>query len=384
MTDDANAPLPDRVEGAPHPRETLRLIGQGAAERGFLEAFNTGRLHHGWLITGPRGVGKATLAWRIARFLLATPEGDDGGLFGDAPPQPTTLDIDPEHPVARRIIAGSDPGLYLVRRWGAGSSDRDREKNFEEGKFSQDIRVSEIRGLARFIHLSATEGGRRVVIVDAADEMNTQAANALLKMLEEPPARTTLLLVSHQPSRLLPTIRSRCRELRLAPLDPEGMAEALAQAGVDPGPDTAALAELSGGSVGEAVRLMNLGGLQIYAELVAIFKGLPQPDRGRALKLAEAAAARGGEEKLDLLIWLVDLFLSRLARSGALGAPRVEAAPGEADLFTRLAPHAHAGRAWADCAQEVGARSRHARAVNLDPAALVLDTVFKIQQTAAG
>jgi len=383
MSDDSS-PLPDRIEGAPHPRETLNLIGQGAAEQGFLEASNTGRLHHGWLITGPRGVGKATLAWRIARFLLATPIEDDGGLFGDAPPQPTTLDIDPDHPVARRIMAGSDPGLYLVRRWGAGSTEQAREKNFEEGKFSQDIRVSEIRGLARFIHLSSTEGGRRVVIVDAADEMNTQAANALLKMLEEPPARTTLLLVSHQPSRLLPTIRSRCRELRLSALSPEDMAAALAQAGVDPGPDTAALAELSGGSVGEAVRLMNLGGLQIYAELVAIFKGLPQPDRGRALKLAEAAAARGGEEKLDLLIWLVDLFLSRLARSGALGAPRVEAAPGEADLFTRLAPHAHAGRAWADCAQEVGARSRHARAVNLDPAALVLDTVFKIQQTAAG
>ena len=383
MSDDSS-PLPDRIEGAPHPRETLNLIGQGAAEQGFLEAFTTGRLHHGWLITGPRGVGKATLAWRIARFLLATPIEDDGGLFGDAPPQPTTLDIDPDHPVARRIMAGSDPGLYLVRRWGAGSTEQAREKNFEEGKFSQDIRVSEIRGLARFIHLSSTEGGRRVVIVDAADEMNTQAANALLKMLEEPPARTTLLLVSHQPSRLLPTIRSRCRELRLSAVSPEDMATALAQAGVDPGPDTAALAELSGGSVGEAVRLMNLGGLQIYAELVAIFKGLPQPDRGRALKLAEAAATRGAEEKLNLLIWLVDLFLSRLARSGALGPPLVEAAPGEAELFTRLAPHAQAGRAWADCAQEVGARSRHARAVNLDPAALVLDTVFKIQQTAAG
>jgi DNA polymerase-3 subunit delta' len=382
---DAGTPLPDRIDGAPHPRETLHLIGQGAAEQGFLEAFNTGRLHHGWLITGPRGVGKATLAWRIARFLLATPlEGDGGGLFGDAPPQPDSLDIDPGHPVARRITAGSDPGLYLVRRWGAGSTDKDRAKNFEDGKFSQDIRVSEIRGLARFIHLSSTEGGRRVVIVDAADEMNTQAANALLKMLEEPPARTTLLLVSHQPSRLLPTIRSRCRELRLSALSAQDMAQALAQAGVEPGADTAALAELSGGSVGEAVRLMNLGGLQIYAELVGIFKGLPQPDRGRALKLAEAAAARGAEEKLDLLIWLVDLFLSRLARSGAMGVPGVQAAPGEAELFTRLAPHPRAARAWADCAQDVGARTRHARAVNLDPAALVLDTVFKIQQTAAG
>ena len=249
MSDDT-APLPDRVEGAPHPRETPHLIGQGAAERAFLDAYNAGRLHHGWLITGPRGVGKATLAWSIARFLLATPSGDDGGLFGDAPPLPDSLDIPVDHPVARRILAGSDPGLYLVRRWGAGTSDKDREKAFEEGRFSQDIRVSEIRGLASFIHLSAAEGGRRVVIVDAADEMNTQAANALLKMLEEPPARTVLLLVSHQPSRLLPTIRSRCRELRLSPLNPQDMAQSLAQAGVDPGSDAGALAELSAGSVG--------------------------------------------------------------------------------------------------------------------------------------
>ena len=373
---DATAPEPDRVEGAPHPRETPRLIGQGVAERAFLDVFNSGRLHHGWLITGPRGVGKATLAWAIARFLLATPDpgAQDGGLFGDAPPAPDSLTIPADHPVARRIAAGSDPGLFHITR----------SLNDKTGRLRDRIVADDVRSLNHFLHLSSTDGGRRVVLIDSADEMNTQAANALLKMLEEPPARTTLLLVSHQPSRLLPTIRSRCRELRLSAVSPEDMATALAQAGVDPGPDTAALAELSGGSVGEAVRLMNLGGLQIYAELVAIFKGLPQPDRGRALKLAEAAATRGAEEKLNLLIWLVDLFLSRLARSGALGAPEVEAAPGEAELFTRLAPHAQAGRAWADCAQEVGARSRHARAVNLDPAALVLDTVFKIQQTAAG
>lgn len=380
---DANVPLPDRIEGAPHPRETPRLIGQGVAEQAFLEAYNSGRLHHGWLITGPRGVGKATLAWSIARFLLATPEAEADSLFGDAPPMPDSLDVSPDHPVARRLLAGSDPGLYLVRRWGAGTTDRDREKAFEEGRFSQDIRVSEIRGLSSFIHLSSAEGGRRVVIVDAADDMNTQAANALLKMLEEPPARTVLLLVSHQPSGLLPTIRSRCRELRLAPLSPPDIAQALAQAGIDPGDDAAALAELSAGSVGEAVRLINLGGVKMYREIVGIVGSVPRLDRPRALKLAEAAATRGAGDKLDLLLGLTDLFLARMARGGALGPPP-EAVPGEAELIARLAPDAGRGRAWADCAQAIGARARHGRAVNLDPAALVLDTVFKIQQTAAG
>jgi len=367
-------PEPDRVEGAPHPRETAQVIGQGAAEAEFLDAFNTGRLHHGWLITGPRGVGKATLAWSIARFLLATPLAQDDGLFG-APPPPTTLDIAPDHPVARRVLALSDPGLFLLRRGATEKGDR----------LASEILVKEVRRLGNFFSLSAADGGRRVVIVDAADDLNTQAANAILKMLEEPPARTTILLISHQPSGLLPTIRSRCRTLRLHPLGAPEMAQALDQAGIIPEGDAAALAELSGGSVGEAVRLINLGGLKIYSELVGLLDSLPRLDRSRALKLAEAAATRGAEERLDLLMGLTDLMLARLARSGAVGhPPAIEAATGEAALMARLSPDPQKARAWANCAQEIGARARHGRAVNLDPAALVLDTVFKIQKTAAG
>lgn len=374
---------PDQIEGAPHPRETGRLIGQTQAEQAFLEARNSGRLHHGWLIAGPRGVGKATLAWRIARFLLATPADEGAGLFVEVP-KPETLDISADHPVSRRVLALSEPGLHLLRRGGAGTTESDRQKNLAEGKFSKEIRVYEVRDLARFIHLSAADGGNRVVIIDCADEMNVPAANALLKMLEEPPARTTLLLISHQPSGLLPTIRSRCRALRLHPLSPTDMAAALAQAGVDARDDTAALAELSGGSVGEAVRLINLGGLQMYRELVAICSNLPQLDRPRALKLAEASAMRGAGDKLDLLLSLTDLMLARLARTGAMGTPAaVEAAPNEAAMMARLSGTPQKGRDWAECAQEIGARTRHGRAVNLDPAALVLDTIFRIRNTAA-
>ncbi len=381
---DRDIPLPDRVDGAPHPRETARLYGQAAAEGAFLQAFNAGRLHHGWLIHGPRGAGKATLAWRIARFLLATPDpdADGGGLFGDALPAPDTLDIAPDHPVARRVLAGSEPGLHLVRRGGQGSTENDRQKNFEDGKFSREIRVFEIRELADFVNLSAVDGGRRVVIIDAADEMNSSAANALLKMLEEPPARTTMLLVAHQPARLLPTIRSRCRELRLGRLGPDDVIAALDQAGIDPGPQAPGLAELSGGSAGEAVRLYNLDGLRIYAEIVELAASLPLLDRPRAIRLAEAAAQRGAEEKLDLLLALMDMFLARVARAGATGHIPPEAVPGEAEAIGKLAGSPVQARAWADCAQEVGARTRHGRAVNLDPAALVLDTVFKLQKTA--
>ena len=373
----ASPPEPDRIEGAPHPRETLALIGQGAMERSFLDAFKAGRLHPGSLIGRPRGGGKATLAWRIARFLLATPDpgGQGGGLFDDARPAPDTLDVPADHPVARRIRAGADPGLYHITR----------TVNDKTGRLRDGIVAEDVRKLSNFLHLSATDGGRRVVILDAADDMTMQAANALLKMLEEPPARTTLLLVSHQPARLLPTIRSRCRDLRLTPLGAPDMAAALDQAGVAPGGDAQVLAELSAGSVGAAVRLINLDGLALYRTLITLLGALPQPDRASALKLAEAMAARGAEERFALLLDLADVVMSRLARTGATGQPPlVEAAPGEAETLARLSPTPARARAWAACAQQIGARLRHGRAVNLDPAALVLDMVGQLKDTAAG
>ncbi len=371
MADRDQQAEPDRIEGAPHPRETAHLFGHAAAEAAFLDAYNAGRLHHAWLITGPRGVGKATLAWKIARFLLATPPAGEAGLFGEAP-APTSLDIDPEHPVARRSRALAEPGLMLIRR----------SPNETTGKMSDVIRGEDVRRLQGFFGLTATDNGRRVVIIDAADEMNPTAANALLKLLEEPPAGAVLLLVSHQPSRLLPTIRSRCRTLRLDPLGPADLAAALDAAEAPAGPETAALAELAGGSVGEALRLALLDGLAAYGEIVAIFADAPRYDRPRAIALANSAAGAANAARFDLLLRLVGMFLARLARTGAGHPPAAEAAPGEAALLARLAPDPSAGRRWAQLQQELSARASHGRAVNLDPAALILDMVFRINETA--
>jgi len=372
MSVDPDLPEPDRVEGAPHPRETHHLIGQSKAEAAFLEAYNSHRLHHAWLVTGPRGVGKATLAWKLARFLLAEPADDGPSMFGDSQPA-TSIDISDDHPVAHRMAALSEPRLFLLRRaWD------DKTK-----KLKSVITVDEARKLRNFFALSAADGGRRVVIVDAADEMNPNAANALLKLLEEPPERTTMFLISHQPSRLLPTIRSRCRELRCHPLSPDDMSLALANAGATPASNPAALAALAGGSVGEALRLTNLGGLDTYQEIIQLFGTLPGLDRSRALRLAESVVGKAKETRYDLLLGLMDLFLARLARAGASGAPVIEAAHGEAALMSRLAPSQHAGRQWAQLQQDLGARARHGKAVNLDPAALILDMVLKIDATAA-
>jgi DNA polymerase-3 subunit delta' len=361
-------PEPDRVEGAPHPRETPRLYGQGAAETEFLDAFRQDRLHHGWLLTGPRGVGKATLAWRIARFLLATRE-DGGGLFRSA--LPDSLDVPAEDPVSRRVAALSEGRLFLLRR----------AMNERATGLSAVIGVEEVRNMKGFFNLSAADGGRRVVIVDSADEMNTQAANAMLKILEEPPPRATMLLVSHQPSRLPPTIRSRCRVLRLPPLGARDLQAALEAAGLRPD-DPRAMAELSGGSVGEAVRLAQLDGLALYAEVVSLLSGLPRLDRPRSLALAERGAGRGAEPVFDLLLRLIDLALARLALTGATGLPPPEAAPGEAALLLRLAPDRGAAQVWADLAQRLSLRARRGRAVNLDPAALLVDMLLRIDETA--
>ena len=367
MSDDI--PEPDRMEGAPHPRNTLNLLGQSAAEATFLAAYNTGRLHHAWLMTGPRGVGKATLAWRIAKFLLATPE-PDGGMF--APPPPTALDL-PDSPILHRIAALSESRLHLVRR----------TINPDTGKMRQVITVEDIRAMTKFFSLTAADGGRRVAIIDSADEMNQNAANALLKLLEEPPAKVTILLISHQPARLLPTIRSRCRELRLMPLSAGDLSDALTGAGgeVDP-QDRAALAELAGGSVGEAFQMTNLDGLKLYGALIRVMSTLPRLDRHMALTLAEAGAKKGAEAQFDLIVTLIDLFLARTARAGTLHQLPPEAARGESALIQRLAPTPHAGRVWADLAQVLGNRARRGRAVNLDPAALLMDMVLKIDETA--
>jgi DNA polymerase-3 subunit delta' len=368
MTDDI--PEPDRIEGAPHPRATARLIGQSAAEASFLSAYTSGRLHHAWLISGPRGVGKATLAWRIARFLLATPE-PDGGMF--APPPPTTLEVPDSLPVVRRIAALTESRLFLLRR----------PYDDKAARLRADITVDEMRKLKSYFSLSAADGGRRVVIIDAVDDMTVSSANALLKLLEEPPEKVTLLLITHQPARLLPTIRSRCRDLRLMPLSPTDLSDALTQAGGEVAPeDRTALAELAGGSVGEAFEMSNLDGLKLYTALIRVLTTLPRLDRHLALALAEAGAKRGADAQFGLIVTLIDLFLARTARAGTLHQLPPEAARGEAALIERLAAPPHAGRLWADLAQTLGTRARRGQSVNLDPAALLMDMLLKIDETA--
>ncbi len=206
------APEADRLEGFPHPRETRDLFGHEGAERALAATFASGRMHHGWLVAGPRGIGKATLAYRLARHALARPEERD--------PSGMTLSVPDAALASRQVRALSHPGLLVIRR----------SYDVRTKRFSATIPVDAVRRVRSFLAHRAGEGAWRVVIVDEADQLNVSAANALLKSLEEPPPRTIFLLVSCEAGRLLPTLRSRCRLLELSPLASDPLRKAAAQA----------------------------------------------------------------------------------------------------------------------------------------------------------
>jgi DNA polymerase-3 subunit delta' len=251
---------PDRLPGAPHPRETSRLFGQAEAEAGVLEALAAGRLHHGWLITGPRGIGKATLAYRMARFVFAHP--DPAKVTQKA----VDLALPPDHGVVRRVAAQGHPDLLALER-----------VEDEKGKVPMFIPVDMVRKTIGFFGSTAGEGGWRVCVVDSADELNAAGANALLKILEEPPARSLLLVVSHAPGRLLPTIRSRCRRLALRALSPDDVARAATEA-LQRDPNDAeikAAAAASDGSVARALDLLAGTALAVRERVNAMLAALP-------------------------------------------------------------------------------------------------------------
>jgi DNA polymerase III subunit delta' len=247
------------------PRETTVLHGQAEAERTLLEAYQGRRFHHAWLIAGPAGIGKATLAYRMARFVLAHP---DPGT--PAVQRATSLHIDADHPVARRIAAQGHGDLLVL----------ERTVNEKTNKLRQDIQVDDVRRTVTFFGSTAGEGGWRVAIVDAVDELNREGANALLKILEEPPRRAVLLLVSHSAARVLPTIRSRCRPLALRPLLAAEVARAAATAiGEDAeAADIKAAAAVADGSVRRALALLDGEALDLRSRITALLERLPAVD----------------------------------------------------------------------------------------------------------
>jgi DNA polymerase-3 subunit delta' len=280
-----------------HPRATQLLFGHAEAEAGLLSAYRGGRMPHAFLIGGAPGIGKATLAYRMARFVLAHPDPAAADVQ-----KATSLAVDPQHPVVRRMAAQGLGDLLVLQR----------TVNEQTGKLYTVIRVDEVRRTVPFFGSTAGEGGWRVCIVDTADELqNPQASNALLKVLEEPPPRALFLLVSNAPARLLPTIRSRCRRLMLRPLEAADVARATAAAlGRDPDDaeikDAAAAAE---GSVGRAIALMDGEALTLRKRIGALLDRLPETD-ARALHALGESIAGTASEPLEAFVDAVNDWLS--------------------------------------------------------------------------
>lgn len=335
-------PETDRLDDAPHPRETLGLRGHAAEEAALLEAYRANRLPHAILIGGPVGIGKATFAWRLTRFLLANPDP-----ASPAVKNAQNLDVPGDHPVAQKLAALSHGDVFLLRR----------EWNEKAKRPFTEIRADDVRQAIHLFQQASSAGGYRICIVDSAEDLNRAGANALLKLIEEPPPRSLFLIIAHRPGQVLPTIRSRCRRLLLKPLESREIVEIVAGLGA-PWSEAgnaaiAQAAERAGGSVGATLRLLGGRSLDLDREILRLLNDLPALDWRAVHELADQVTGRdNSDEYAMMMVAIVDWIDAILRREAGLGAGR-------------LAPLAEVWEKAAEAARET-------EALNLDKRPLIL------------
>jgi DNA polymerase-3 subunit delta' len=370
MVNGAPPPGLERYGWPPPPRANAILCGQGAAEQELLAAASAGRLPHSWLLCGERGVGKATLAFRFARFLLAGGAGQGGStLFTAAAAEASAaagdgLAVSPSHPVFRRVASGGHADLFTC----------ERQMDDKRNRLRTEIVVDDIRQIPGFLSHTAAEGGWRVVIVDGVEEANRSAANALLKVLEEPPPRSLLLLVSHRPGILLPTIRSRCRRLDLRPLAAADLVHLLGIYRPDLGATEAgALALLGEGSIGVALALADSGGVELHDEIQRLLLGLPALNVVALDRLGARVAKGGAVDLFPIVTGCLCRWLARVIRAASTGG---DAGSGpERAAVERLAGAASLDR-WLEVWEKTRGLLARADSANLDRKQVVFELFF--------
>lgn len=325
-----------------HPRRAAELVGHKAEEARLLQAHQAGKLHHAWLLSGPRGIGKATLAYRFARFLLQVPTAQGAKAH-------TSLHIAPEGHVFRQVAAASHPDLLVI----------ERAVDPRAKRLKTEIAVDDARDAQGFFARTSGAGGWRVAIVDAADDLNSESANALLKVIEEPPKQSIFLIVCNQPGRLLRTIRSRCLHLPLAPLSTDETLKVLRH--LPPGAVEAEeggqreAAELSRGSPGKALDLIGSRGAAAFGEFLKRSKLSPST-------AVEIAAAFSGRETAEDYFIFCELLVGWIGEQGRAAGLRGH------------------GEALARAHDDINASLRQADALNLDRRQTVTDALMRLEE----
>lgn len=364
----------DDKKWPPPPRQNDYFTGHNDAERELLNMFNSNHLHHAWLIAGQQGAGKATLAHRLARYVLVHGRNSNmqTGIFGVeySVDKAQSLYVAPSDPVFRRAASGGHADLRVV----------ERSLN-ESGKMRQEIVVEDVRGACSFLNLTAAEGGWRVAIIDSADDMNRNAANALLKPLEEPPPRTLLLLVSHNPGCLPPTIRSRCRMLVLKPLALQVVADLAIRYVPGMTKESAAeLARLSDGSIGRALALAaKEGGLPIYRGMIELLETLPSLDAAALHSFGDRAGKEGDNGAFEVFSDLLRWWIGRLILFGAANREPEGGGEGEWALMKRLIISAGGLEPWLAAWEKVNSLLERAESAYLDRKQVVISVFLTLE-----
>ncbi|MFZ1814406.1 MAG: DNA polymerase III subunit delta' [Rhizobiaceae bacterium] len=349
----------DRLEGLPDPAENRVLIGHDGILDQLAGAHASGRMHHAWLITGPAGIGKATLACRFAGHLFRNPDPASSPRSYVQPPA--------DDPVESRVARGGHPNLLHLRR---GIRD--------DGKFRSQLTIEEVRKTVSFFGTSAGERGYRVCIVDTADDLNRAAANALLKVLEEPPPRTIFLVLAHASSGVLPTIRSRCVKLTMRPLGQEDILSALDRLGVSKGlahDDLHEIARLSSGSVRRAIILAMQNGAGMYRKLVELVANPSSPDWGAIHLLASELAPVARNDRYQLFLQLVHDYVGRRVRAEPEPASAGQGGTLESATTSELAR-------WVEVWEKTRRSAELANSYNLDRKQVILNFFEALRQAA--
>jgi len=372
MSDESDNFFSDKIAGAPHPMLAREVIGHSSQKLSFLNSFANNRIPQCLLLAGDKGIGKASFAWLIAKFLLTTKY------------QPADLKIDlnqsninsilvpQDGGTLNRIISGTEQRVYIVRRG----------YNEKRKAFFKNISIEDIRDLQSYCSLSIADGGKRLIIIDTADDLNKSSSNAILKLLEEPPKNTFFLLISHQPNLLLPTLKSRCQKLSFSNLDQPDLGEVLKAVGckVEPS-DEVSLSILSKGSAGAACRIINSNCINLYRDILELASSLPNLNTNKTMQLSQNYFTKAKSNEFKIFLEMMQHFFTRLCKTGAMQKPILPSVTDdEAKIMKNLCPSPESAHLWSEAANITLAKLNKGYLLNIDIESLILDAFIYLEK----